>query len=437
MALLPMPRLFIPGQPGALAFFYQAGSTTKQDTYTTQSLATPRDNPVVADSSGRFPAIYLDDKLDYKITVHEAGTPDPPLLVSPLFEQDNLQTLGAGSTYLREWSSDQTLDADAAGVDALILADAAQSPFAVSLYSAAGRGGRYVTVKKVDSTDHAVTITANGNEQIDNSGTYELESENNFVRLRSTGTKWVVVASEGGASAGGKRTLADRLLGKTYVDDQWADLAIDGGEVGAAEVTHHTVGAGRIGAIVHEITVTNVSASTRNVRVFIGLASGVSTSVLDAEVLPGDTIPILGPILMGPNDKIISSSPDAAAGDVGLRASVSELASEILDVTLRPVVGVAADVAFASIFTCPAGADHATIESLFVCNTDSVPRTVDVEIRPSGGSAQTYQRVLAHSVLQGDTVRLRSFTLEPGDQVYVKAAVANTVGVKVSAVEWS
>lgn len=51
---------------GALLYFYKTGTTTPQDTYTDSGLGTPNANPVVADSNGLFPPIYLTSGPDYK-----------------------------------------------------------------------------------------------------------------------------------------------------------------------------------------------------------------------------------------------------------------------------------------------------------------------------------------------------------------------------------
>lgn len=45
----------------AKLYFYQTGTTTLQNTYADASLSAVNTNPVVADSNGLFPAIYLDD----------------------------------------------------------------------------------------------------------------------------------------------------------------------------------------------------------------------------------------------------------------------------------------------------------------------------------------------------------------------------------------
>lgn len=45
---------------GALLNFYDTGTYNRRDTYTDSGAGTPHSNPVVADASGVFPAIYLD-----------------------------------------------------------------------------------------------------------------------------------------------------------------------------------------------------------------------------------------------------------------------------------------------------------------------------------------------------------------------------------------
>jgi len=65
---------------GGKIFFYTAGTTTKQNTYTTAALATPHTNPVVADADGKFAAIFLDPGLgDYKVVITTAADSDPPI----------------------------------------------------------------------------------------------------------------------------------------------------------------------------------------------------------------------------------------------------------------------------------------------------------------------------------------------------------------------
>jgi len=51
---------------GAKIYFYLTGTTTPQAVYTDPTLATPLANPVVADSVGRFAAMYLDPAKSYR-----------------------------------------------------------------------------------------------------------------------------------------------------------------------------------------------------------------------------------------------------------------------------------------------------------------------------------------------------------------------------------
>lgn len=61
---------------GALLNFYTTGTSSRQNTYTDSTLATPNTNPVIADSNGLFPPIYLAAASDYKaILTDSLGVP--------------------------------------------------------------------------------------------------------------------------------------------------------------------------------------------------------------------------------------------------------------------------------------------------------------------------------------------------------------------------
>ena len=59
--------------PGALLQFYVTGTTTPTATYTSSTLATPNTNPVVANGSGQFAAIYLDPAVNYRVQLKNAA----------------------------------------------------------------------------------------------------------------------------------------------------------------------------------------------------------------------------------------------------------------------------------------------------------------------------------------------------------------------------
>lgn len=64
---------------GANLYFYLANTTTLAPVYTTSTATTPSPNPVVADSTGTFPAVFLDPTVTYRIRWTDAlGSPLRP-----------------------------------------------------------------------------------------------------------------------------------------------------------------------------------------------------------------------------------------------------------------------------------------------------------------------------------------------------------------------
>jgi hypothetical protein len=59
--------------PGAKLYFYLTGTTTPTDVYTTNAMGTAHANPVVADSAGLFPSIYLNPAIDYRAVLKDAS----------------------------------------------------------------------------------------------------------------------------------------------------------------------------------------------------------------------------------------------------------------------------------------------------------------------------------------------------------------------------
>lgn len=55
--------------PGAKAYFYQTGTTTPITTYSDEALTTPHAAPVVADSEGIFPPVYVSGTVEAKVTL--------------------------------------------------------------------------------------------------------------------------------------------------------------------------------------------------------------------------------------------------------------------------------------------------------------------------------------------------------------------------------
>lgn len=62
--------------PGALLYFYQTGTTTEQAVYQESTLTTTHTQPITADASGFFAAIYLDPtaSVDYRVRLEQSDT---------------------------------------------------------------------------------------------------------------------------------------------------------------------------------------------------------------------------------------------------------------------------------------------------------------------------------------------------------------------------
>ncbi|MDO9334927.1 MAG: hypothetical protein Q7T61_00870 [Caulobacter sp.] len=58
---------------GAKAYFYLTGTTTLENVYADNALTTPLSNPVIADSAGRFPPIFLDPAISYRLIAKDAA----------------------------------------------------------------------------------------------------------------------------------------------------------------------------------------------------------------------------------------------------------------------------------------------------------------------------------------------------------------------------
>lgn len=151
---------------GALANFYQTGTTTRQNTYTTSALSVAHPNPVVSDSSGIFPPIWEDESLvDYSVVVT-----DP--LGTTLFSSD---PTGVG---LSAADIGQALYPQSA----LELA-AAITP--VNFQYAPGNVLRYGTNTVPGTTDMATAITnaiASGHTVVFPPGSYRVDSGVIFAR---------------------------------------------------------------------------------------------------------------------------------------------------------------------------------------------------------------------------------------------------------------
>ena len=79
--------------------------------------------------------------------------------------------------------------------DNVVLADATSAAYDIALPSAASASGYEFTVKKIDSSGNAVTVNPNSTELIDGASTYALSAQWKYVRFKSNGTAWYIIAN--------------------------------------------------------------------------------------------------------------------------------------------------------------------------------------------------------------------------------------------------
>jgi hypothetical protein len=89
---------------GAKLFFYDAGSSTKQNTYTDSTGITANANPVVLGSDGRpSNQIWFTSGLTYKAVLAPSTDTDPP--ASPIFTVDGLTGINDVTATVDEWQA--------------------------------------------------------------------------------------------------------------------------------------------------------------------------------------------------------------------------------------------------------------------------------------------------------------------------------------------
>lgn len=89
---------------GAKLFYYAAGSSTKQTTYTTSAGNVANSNPIILDSAGRTPyGVWFTEGLTYKEVLAPSNDTDPP--TSPIFTEDGISGVNDTNTVVSQWVS--------------------------------------------------------------------------------------------------------------------------------------------------------------------------------------------------------------------------------------------------------------------------------------------------------------------------------------------
>lgn len=164
--------------------FYATGTTARKNTFSDNALTTANDNPVVADSAGRFADVFMESGT-YKVVL----TDDASVEIWTADPVDG--AVGASGAVIAKTAAYTVAIDDATKV---VTVDATAGAVTVTLLPAATAGdGFEVTVKKIDSSVNAVTIDGNGAETIDGATTLVLGSQYHSATLRCDGAAWHLV----------------------------------------------------------------------------------------------------------------------------------------------------------------------------------------------------------------------------------------------------
>lgn len=171
-------------------FQYQAGTTTKANTYTDSGKGTANSNPMTLNSDGRLDQdIYIDQSMKFVLATSAAG--DPPS--SSIWTIDNALANEQIWTTVSKTANYTVVEGDR---DKLIRSDATSASFTVTLLAAATAGdGFQLAVKKTDSSANTVTIDGNASETIDGAATLVLSTQYDVAILACDGSNWHVVNS--------------------------------------------------------------------------------------------------------------------------------------------------------------------------------------------------------------------------------------------------
>lgn len=113
---------------------------------------------------------------------------------NPSFNVDNSGTLRAYGITLNIVTKIE--DYTATGADDTILCDASEEGITVTLPAASTLSGKILKIKKIDSSESAINIDADGAETIDGNLTASLASQWDVKQIQSDGSNWFIIGGE-------------------------------------------------------------------------------------------------------------------------------------------------------------------------------------------------------------------------------------------------
>ncbi len=111
---------------GAKLFYYAAGTTTKQNTFTTSDGTVANSNPIILDSSGRTPyGVWLTTGVNYKVVLAPSTDTDPPN--SPIFTEDVISGVNDTSAASSQWTASGSVPTYVSGTQFTVPGDASST----------------------------------------------------------------------------------------------------------------------------------------------------------------------------------------------------------------------------------------------------------------------------------------------------------------------
>jgi len=89
----------------------------------------------------------------------------------------------------------KTENSDIEIIDDIILCDASEGSFNITLPTAVGNKGKHFRLKKIDSTDNMITVKCQSGETIDTMPTKTLDKELNYILVVSDDTNWFIASA--------------------------------------------------------------------------------------------------------------------------------------------------------------------------------------------------------------------------------------------------
>lgn len=167
-------------------FFYQAGTSTKQDAYTSSDESVALSNPLSFNSYGEG-NVWLGNNKKYKIVVAIPACQDPPQLGEIILSQDNI----TGFNQFNTSSVSTNTTVTSADVNKIFVVDTTSGAVTIIPPALASvSDGFFFYVKKIDASSNAVTVDPPGAVLIDHAATYSIVTQDESVMVFKYGSQW-------------------------------------------------------------------------------------------------------------------------------------------------------------------------------------------------------------------------------------------------------